>query len=103
MLPETRQKDMKKEQLASLIATRDQLVKLRVSLLGKVHGMFVQHGLKIKREAITNRVGFKRHVNAHAWSQMEKIKLKVIQNQLNNLLENIKHLEKRNCSFCLPD
>ena len=52
MLPEARIKSEEHVQLSSLITTRDQLVKLRVSLLGKVHGLFVRHGLKIRRVAI---------------------------------------------------
>ncbi len=94
MLPEARKKDEDKEQLASLIATRDQLVKLRVSLLGKVHGMFVRHGLKVKKEVLTTQKGFKHHVTSHAWSPLEKIEIDIIQNQLNSLLEGIKKLEK---------
>ena len=99
MLPEARQKDEEKEQLSSLVATRDQLVKLRVSLLGKVHGMFVRHGLKVKKEAITSQIGFKRHIGSYAWSSMERIELNIIQNQLNSLLENIKKLEKEITHF----
>ena len=93
MLPEARQKDEEKEQLSSLIATRDQLVKVRVSLLGKVHGMFVRHGLKVKKEVLTSKKGFNRHVVNHTWSPLEKTELEIIQNQLDSLLENIKKLE----------
>lgn len=85
---------MKKAQLASLIATRDQLVKLRVSLLGKVHGMFVRHGLKIKREVITTKIGFQHNIASHKWSHLEQVELEIIQNQLKGLLEIIKKLEK---------
>lgn len=59
MLPEARVKSEKHVQLASLITTRDQLVKLRVSLLGKVHGLFVRHGLKIRREVLTSQPGLR--------------------------------------------
>lgn len=99
MLPEARQKDEEKEQLSSLISTRDQLVKLRVSLLGKVHGMFVRHGLKVKREALTSQKGFKCHIASHKWSSLEQIEIDIIQNQLNSLLENIKRLEKEIKAF----
>ncbi len=99
MLPEAHQKDEGKEQLASLIATRDQLVKLRVSLLGKVHGMFVRHGLKVKKEVLTSQKGFNTHVASYAWSPLEKIELEIIQSQLNSLLENIKKLEKEIKAF----
>lgn len=94
MLPEARQKEEEKEQLASLISTRDQLVKLRVSLLGKVHGMFVRHGLKIKREVLTSQKGFKSHTTSYKWSPLEQIEIDIIQNQLHSLLGDIKKLEK---------
>lgn len=99
MVPEARQKDEDKEQLSSLISTRDQLVKLRVSLLGKVHGMFVRHGLKVKKEAITSQAGFKRHIASRSWSSLEQIELTIIQNQLESLLGNIKELEKEIKAF----
>lgn len=94
MLPEARIKSDEHTQLSSLIATRDQLVGLRVSLLGKVHGLFVRHGLKVKREALTSQAGFKRHVASHAWSALETVELEVIASQLDALRESVKRLEK---------
>lgn len=99
MLPEARIKKEEHVQLSSLIMTRDQLVRLRVSLLGKVHGLFVRHGLKIKREDITTRVGFIRHIEAHSWSAMEKTEVTIIGNQLESLTANIKALEKEIKAF----
>ncbi len=90
MLPEARIKSDAHVQLASLITTRDQLVKLRVSLLGKVHGMFVRHGLKIKREVLTSQAGFTREVDGHAWNPLEGVELAVIDDQLQSLHRNIK-------------
>ena len=46
MIPEVPIKSKVHIELASLIATRNQLVKLRVSLLNKAHGLFVKNGLK---------------------------------------------------------
>lgn len=99
MLPEARVKSEEHVQLSSLITTRDQLVKLRVSLLGKVHGMFVRHGLKIKREVLTSKVGFAREVAKHDWSALEHAELAVIENQLGSLHDNIKRLEKEIAAF----
>lgn len=94
MLPEARIKSDEHMQLSSLITTRDQLVKLRVSLIGKVHGMFVRHGLKVKREVLTSKAGFIREVSGHEWSLLEKAELRVIENQISSLRDNIKQLEK---------
>lgn len=94
MLPEARQKSDALIELGSLISTRDQLVKLRVSLLGKVHGLFVRHGMKVKREALTTKAGFKRHLETIAWRPLEGIELEVIEQQLASLRDHIKQLDK---------
>lgn len=94
MLPEARIKSDEHVQLSSLITTRDQLVRLRVSLIGKVHGMFVRHGLKIKREVLTSKIGFIREVESHDWSLLECAELEVIHTQLQSLHTGIKQLEK---------
>jgi Transposase and inactivated derivatives len=99
MLPEARQKDEDKVQLSSLIATRDQLVKLRVSLIGKVHGLFVRHGQKVGREALTSKKGFVRHVASVQWSALEQAELMVIEVQLQSLHSSIKQLEKDITAF----
>jgi transposase len=61
--------------------------------------MFVRHGLKIKKEAITTKVGFKRYVGSYTWSSMEEIELEVIESQLYSLSQNIKRLEKEIAHF----
>jgi transposase len=99
MLPEARCKSEEHTQLTSLITTRDQLVGLRVSLLGKVHGLFVRHGLKVKREALTSQKGFTRHIASHNWSSLEKVELGVIAAQIEAILNNVKTLEKEIAAF----
>lgn len=99
MLPEARCKSDDQVQLASLISTRDQLVKLRVSLIGKVHGLFVRHGMKIKREVLTSQKGFARHVGSHSWSALEKVELQVIESHLASIRENVKQLDVEITAF----
>ncbi len=94
MIPEARLKTTEHAQLASLIATRDQLVKLRVSLLNKVHGMFVRHGLKIKKETLTSKKGFERSVAQHRWDALEQVEIEVISSQLCSIKEGCKRLEQ---------
>ena len=65
MLPESRLRKVERSQLSSLIQMRDQLVKLRVSLLNKVHGLFNRHGIRIKKETLTSRKGFKTSIEGH--------------------------------------
>lgn len=99
MLPEARIKREEHVQLSSLITTRDQLMRLRVSLLGKVHGMFVRHGLKVKREVLTSKAGFAREVASYGWSALEKADLTIIESQLSSLHGSVKQLEKEIARF----
>lgn len=92
MLPAARVKSKLHAELASIIGTRDQLVKSRVSLLNKVHAMFNGHGIKIKKEVLTSKIGFERAVNSHEWSRVERTELKVIAAQLDMIRENEKEL-----------
>lgn len=93
MLPAARVKSKLHAELASIIGTRDQLVKSRVSLLNKVHAMFNGHGIKIKKEVLTSKIGFERAVNSHEWSRVEQTELKVIAAQLDMIRENEKVLK----------
>ena len=94
MLPESNIRDEKNSQIISLIATRDKLVKTKTLLINKTHSLFVRNGLKVKKENLTTVVGFQRAINDFQWSEIEKIELDVIFNQLQSLRENIKILEK---------
>lgn len=67
MLPEARLKNKHHVEIASLIATRDQLIKLKVSLLNKVHGLFVRHGLKISKATLTTKKGFEKAISQYKW------------------------------------
>ncbi|PCJ44626.1 MAG: IS110 family transposase [Alphaproteobacteria bacterium] len=99
MIPEARLKSAEHTQLSSLIATRDQLVKLRVSLLNKMHGLFVRHGLKIKKEVLTSKVGFKRAVSSHAWDVLEQVEIEVIADQLESIHQSCARLKTEITSF----
>jgi transposase len=99
MLPQARCKSEERVQLASLIATRDQLVKLRVSLLSKANALFVRHGLKVKREALTSQAGFERHVASRNRSALEQVELDIIGGQLVSLKEGAKRLEQEIAAF----
>lgn len=93
MVPEARLKSKIHVELASAIATRDQLVKLRVSLLNKAHGLFNRHGIKIKKEVLTSKIGFERSVSAHEWQPLEQVELEVIAAQLAAIRESDKRLK----------
>lgn len=99
MIPEARLKSPEHTQLSSLIATRDQLVKLRVSLLNKVHGLFVRHGLKLKKEVLTSNAGFERAASSHIWDALEQVEIEVIASQLDSIRQSCKRLEKEITAF----
>lgn len=99
MLPEARLRKTEHTQLASLIQTRDQLVRLRVSLINKAHGLFNRHGIKIKKETLTTRKGFEESIKKHTWDALEQIEVEVIIQQLESLKISIQRLEKEITSF----
>jgi len=99
MLPESRIKKTEHTQLASLIQTREQLVRLRVSLINKVHGLFNRRGIKIKKEALTTQKGFEKSVKSHTWDALERIEIEIIKEQLESLNKSLKRLEKEITSF----
>ena len=94
MLPEAKCKSKQCQQLASLLKTRDQLVKSRVSLINKIHGLFNYHGIKIKKEVLTTKLGFECSLDKHNWSYLEKVEIEVISSNLEVIRESLKKLEK---------
>ncbi len=99
MLPEAKLKSRKCQQLASLLKTRDQLVKSRVSLINKTHGLFNYHGIKIKKEVLTTKAGLERSLGKHDWSYLEKVEIEVISSNLEVIRESLKKLEKEIIAF----
>jgi transposase len=99
MLPESRIKKTEHAQLASLIQTREQLVRLRVSLINKVHGILNRRGIKSKKETLTSQRGFEKAVKDQIWDALEQIEIDVITEQLESLRKSLKKLEKEIMSF----
>lgn len=94
MLPEARLKSPIHDQVASLIQTREQLVKTRVALINKTHSLFNRNGLKVKKEVLTSAKGFEKSIASHQWNTIEQFEIGVIQAQLMLLDKNIKMLKK---------
>jgi transposase len=99
MLPESCIKKTEHAQLASLIQTREQLVRLRVSLINKVHGILNRRGIKSKKETLTSQRGFEKAVKDQIWDALEQIEIDVITEQLESLRKSLKKLEKEIMSF----
>ncbi|MBN9413737.1 MAG: hypothetical protein J0H12_07470 [Candidatus Paracaedimonas acanthamoebae] len=99
MLPEARIKKPEYTQLISLLQTQDQLVKLRVSLINKIHSLFNSNGIKIKKEVLTSKEGFERVTQEHTWLSLEQIEIDIIAEQLEAIRKSLKKLEKEITSF----
>ncbi len=99
MLPEAKCKSKQCQQLASILKTRDQLVKSRVSLISKMHGLFNYHGIKIKKEVLTTKSGFERSLGKHDRSYLENVEIEVVSSNLEVIRESLKKLEKEIIAF----
>lgn len=92
MLPETRLKSSAEGELASLVHTRDVLVKQRTRLLNKIHALHVRHGIKLKKEGLSS----KRRLMALAlepFSTLEQVELRVVRDQALSLTASIAELD----------
>lgn len=80
MLPETRLKSQAENELASLVHTRDVLVKQRTRLLNKIHALHVRHGVKLKKESLSSRRALK-ELDIARFSALEQVELKIVRDQ----------------------
>jgi transposase len=94
MLPEARLKDKEQAQISSLVGTRDKLVKLRTTLLNKIHNILNHHGIKSKKEAFCSDKALD-GVLAMDFDAIVKIELKVLVEQIRSLTDGIKKLDEQ--------
>jgi transposase len=94
LLPEVKLRDELSSQLKSLCQTRDRLVKLRTSLMNKIHNILNSHGIVLKREALGTQKGLKA-VLLQPVPELAKFELEVIVEQISHLSEGISKLEKQ--------
>jgi len=94
MLPEVRPKSEQAEAVARLNETRSKLVGVRTSLLNKIHALAVSRGWKLKKESLSSRKGLARAMQLE-WSQIERLELEIISEQINALKEGIKRRRRQ--------
>ncbi len=94
MLPESRLKEPAHAQLNSVAHTRDKLVKLRTTLLNKIHALHVAAGIKSKKSSFNSAKGLKAAL-AREWEQLTRAELEVIVSQIRALNEGIKRLDQQ--------
>ena len=94
MLPEIRMKEDKAAELESLAQTRDKLVKLKTVLKNKIHNILSSQGVVTEREFLSSEKGLKKAVS-YKVSELAKIELEVIVEQIRGLNTGIAKLEKK--------
>lgn len=94
MLPESRLKEPAHAQLNSVAHTRDKLVKLRTTLINKIHAMHVANGIKSKKSSFSSRRGLQSALNRQ-WDELTRAELGIIVNQISSLNEGIKQLNQQ--------
>ena len=93
MIPEINLKEKIISQISSLTQTRDKLVKLRTTLKNKIHGLFNFNGIPLEKKQLSSNKGLK-NLSRYKLDDIVKVELEVIINQIENLNEGIKKLEK---------
>src|SRR5205085_12684983 len=94
MLPEARLKEPAHAQLNSVAHTRDKLVKLRTTLINKIHALHVAAGIKSKKSSFSSRKGLRAALE-RSWDQLTRLELAVIVAQIDSLNAGIKQLEEQ--------
>jgi transposase len=80
MLPETRLKTKPEGELASLVQTRDLLVKQRTRLLNKIHALYNRHGIKLRKEGLASRKRLMA-LGGEPFSALEQVELEIVRDQ----------------------
>jgi transposase len=93
MLPKARLKSDDHYELRSLIDTRAQLVKMKASLSNRVCSICIRNGLKIEKNKLKLRSGFKKYVYSKEWKPIIKFELDLIEKQMNFMREQIEALD----------
>lgn len=93
MLPRARIKKKTHREVASLVETRDRMVKLRTVLLNKIHGLLNAQGIKLKKESLSSRKGLQRALG-YKIDTVAQLEIEIIVEQLAPLNKSIERLEE---------
>jgi len=92
MLPRARIKKKVHREVASLVETRDRIVKLRTVLLNKIHGLLNAHGIKLKKESLGSEKGLQRALG-HNFDRAAQMEIEIIVEQIKSLKKSIARLD----------
>ncbi len=93
MLPETRLRSASEAELASLVHTRDVLVKQRTMLINKIHALHLRHGWKLKKEGLASRKRL-REMDLSRFTPLEQVEVGALRDQALSLSETLAHLDR---------
>lgn len=93
LLPEVRAKGEEAERVQSLVNTRMKLVRLKTALLNKIHALYVSGGRKLKKASLSSEKGLEK-VWQENWSEIERLELEIIIEQIRSLKASIKKLDQ---------
>jgi len=92
MLPEVRMKEALPAEIASVLQTRDKLVKLRTVLKNKINNLLAGRGILIRRESLSSDKGLEQVLQAPV-SDLQGVELEVLVGQIRHLNDSIRRLE----------
>ena len=92
LLPEVRMKEALPAEIASVLQTRDKLVKLRTTLKNKINNLLAGRGILIRRESLSSDKGLEQVLQAPV-SDLERVELEVLVAQIRHLNDSIRKLE----------
>lgn len=93
LLPEVRVRSKEESELASLIATRDNLVKTRTGQKNKIHNIMNANGIALKREMMSSEVGLEEILKIEL-SEMPSFEIGILVEQIRNLNKAIKKIDE---------
>lgn len=93
LLPEVRMKDKQHAGVASLVQTRDKLVKLRTSLKNKINNLVSARGVNLKKESLSSEKGLQ-EVLKFKFDVLVDLELRVLVDQIRGLNRSIEELEE---------
>jgi transposase len=93
MLPEVRMKDQAHAEMASLVQTRDTLVKSRTALKNKVNNLLSARGINLSKESLASEKGLQ-EVLGMCFGGTVDVELEVLVDQIRSLNQSIARLEK---------
>jgi len=92
MLPEARMKSEQASEINSLATTRDKLVKLRTTLVNKLHALCRARGVSSRKSQFLSKKGIEA-VMKQDWSETQRVEVEVITSQIASLNEGIHRLD----------